>query len=83
MNAKQESALVLANGRADDAKTGLLENARWIIALFRAIERCDDDADRYALAGIGQYVADHGWANIDADLDQMKAELTKLREVAA
>lgn len=83
MNAKQESALILANGRVDDAKTGLLENARWIIALFKAIERCDDDADRCALAGIGQYVADRGWANIDADLEQLKAKLAKLREVAA
>ena len=83
MNAQHESALVLAEGRADDAKTGLLENARWIIALFKAIERCDNDGDRYALAGIGQYVADRAWANIDTDLDQLKAELSKLREVAA
>lgn len=83
MNAQHESALVLADGHADDAKTGLLENTRWVIALFRAIERCDDDADRCALAGIGQYIADRGWSNIDTELDQLKAELVKLRGVTA
>ena len=83
MNAKQESALILANGCADDAKHLLLENTRWIIALFKAIEQARDDDHRCNLASIGQYIADLGWANADTELDQLKAELVKLRGVTA
>ena len=83
MNAKQESALILADGRAADAKYLLLENTRWTIALFKAIEHSRDEDHRCTLASIGKYIADRGWANADAELDQLKAELATLREVAA
>ena len=82
MNARHESALAGANGRADDAKYLLQENTRWIIALFKAIEQSRDEDHRCNLACIGQYIADRGWANADAELDQLKAELATLREVA-